>query len=72
MGRVADLEFSADEIANGSRAACWMRLRPGRSPAKRSTGRVPICGTSRPNIDGAVVGFEGLRPLLKRKESGSR
>jgi iron uptake system component EfeO len=41
--RVPNLDFSADEIANGSRG-----LRPARSPARRSTGRVPTCGTSRP------------------------
>ena len=47
QGRVADLS-SVRTRSPTDPAACWMRLRRARSPAKRSTGRVPTCGTSRP------------------------
>jgi iron uptake system component EfeO len=45
--RVPKLDFSADEIADGSRGLLD-EVATRRSPARKSIGRVLTCGTSRP------------------------
>ena len=41
-------DYTADQIANGSKACSTRSPRPARSPARRRSGRTPTCGTSRP------------------------
>jgi iron uptake system component EfeO len=66
QGRVADLEFSADEIANGSRGLLD-EVATGKVTGEEEYWSRTDLWDFQANIDGAVVGFEGLRPLLKQR-----
>ena len=71
QGRVADLEFSADEIANGSRGLLD-EVATGKITGEEEYWSRTDLWDFQANIDGAAVGFEGLRPLAEAKKSGSR
>jgi len=66
QGRVADLEFGADEIANGSRGLLDEGGK-GKSTGEEEYWSRTDLWDFQANIDGAVVGFEGLRPLLQKR-----
>jgi iron uptake system component EfeO len=66
QGRVADLEFSADEIANGSRGLLD-EVATGKVTGEEEYWSRTDLWDFQANIDGAAVGFEGLRPLLKQR-----
>ena len=66
QGRVADLEFSADEIANGSRGLLD-EVATGKITGEEEYWSRTDLWDFQANIDGAAVGFEGLRPLLKQR-----
>ena len=67
-GRVADLEFGADEIANGSRGLLD-EVATGKITGEEEHWSRTDLWDFQANIDGAKVGYEGLRPLLQAKES---
>ena len=64
--RVADLEFGADEIANGSRGLLD-EVATGKITGEEEYWSRTDLWDFQANIDGALVGFEGLRPLLKQR-----
>ena len=66
QGRVADLEFGADEIANGSRGLLD-EVATGKITGEEEYWSRTDLWDFQANIDGALVGFEGLRPLLKQR-----
>jgi iron uptake system component EfeO len=65
-GRVADLEFGADEIANGSRGLLD-EVATGKITGEEEYWSRTDLWDFQANIDGAKVGFEGLRPLLQKR-----
>ena len=67
----ADLDFSADEIANGSRGLLD-EVATGKVTGEEEYWSRTDLWDFQANIDGASVAFEGLRPLLQAKESGPR
>lgn len=66
QGRVADLEFGADEIANGSRGLLD-EVATGKITGEEEYWSRTDLWDFQANLDGAVVGFEGLRPLLQQR-----
>jgi iron uptake system component EfeO len=66
QGRVADLEFGADEIANGSRGLLD-EVATGKITGEEEYWSRTDLWDFQANIDGAKVGFEGLRPLLQQR-----
>ena len=65
--RVEDLTFTADEIANGSRGLLD-EVATGKVTGEEEYWSRTDLWDFQANIDGALVGFEGLRPLLKQKD----
>jgi iron uptake system component EfeO len=66
--RVEDLSFTADEIANGSRGLLD-EVATGKVTGEEEYWSRTDLWDFQANIDGALVAFEGLRPLLKEKDS---
>ena len=66
QGRVADLEFGADEIANGSRGLLD-EVATGKITGEEEYWSRTDLWDFQANLDGAVLGFEGLRPLLQQR-----
>ncbi len=66
--RVEDLTFTADEIANGSRGLLD-EVATGKVTGEEEYWSRTDLWDFQANIDGALVGFEGLRPLLKQKDA---
>jgi iron uptake system component EfeO len=66
QGRVADLAFGADEIANGSRGLLD-EVATGKITGEEEYWSGTDLWDFQANIDGALVGFEGLGPLLKQR-----
>ena len=64
--RDADLEFGADEIANGSRGLLD-EVATGKITGEEEYWSRTDLWDFQANLDGAVVGFEGLRPLLQQR-----
>jgi iron uptake system component EfeO len=64
--RVPKLTFSADEIANGSRGLLD-EVATGKITGEEEYWSRTDLWDFQANIEGAFVGFEGLRPLLKEK-----
>ena len=64
--RVPKLTFSADEIANGSRGLLD-EVATGKITGAEEYWSSTDLWDFQANIEGARVGFEGLRPLLKQK-----
>jgi iron uptake system component EfeO len=64
--RVPKLTFSADEIANGSRGLLD-EVATGKITGEEEYWSRTDLWDFQANIEGARVGFEGLRPLLKQK-----
>jgi iron uptake system component EfeO len=64
--RVAKLTFSADEIANGSRGLLD-EVATGKITGEEEYWSRTDLWDFQANIEGAFVGFDGLRPLLKQK-----
>jgi iron uptake system component EfeO len=64
--RVPELTFSADEIANGSRGLLD-EVATGKITGEEEYWSRTDLWDFQANIEGARVGFEGLRPLLKQK-----
>ena len=64
--RVPRLTFSADEIANGSRGLLD-EVATGKITGEEEYWSRTDLWDFQANIEGARVGFEGLRPLLKQK-----
>jgi iron uptake system component EfeO len=66
-GRVEDLTYTADEIANGSRGLLD-EVATGKVTGEEEYWSRTDLWDFQANIEGALVGFEGLRPLLKQKD----
>jgi iron uptake system component EfeO len=66
-GRVEDLTYTADEIANGSRGLLD-EVATGKVTGEEEYWSRTDLWDFQANIEGALVGFEGLRPLLKHKD----
>jgi iron uptake system component EfeO len=64
--RVQDLSYSADDIANGSRALLD-EVATGKVTGEEEYWSRTDLWDFQANIEGARVAFEGLRPLLKQK-----
>jgi iron uptake system component EfeO len=64
--RVPKLTFSADEIANGSRGLLD-EVATGKITGEEEYWSRTDLWDFQANIEGAFVGFDGLRPLLKQK-----
>jgi iron uptake system component EfeO len=64
--RVPELTFSADEIANGSRGLLD-EVATGKITGEEEYWSRTDLWDFQANIEGAFVGFDGLRPLLKQK-----
>jgi iron uptake system component EfeO len=64
--RVPNLDFSADEIANGSRGLLD-EVATGKITGEEEYWSGTDLWDFQANIDGAFVAFEGLRPLLKQR-----
>ena len=64
--RVPKLTFSADDIANGSRGLLD-EVATGKITGEEEYWSRTDLWDFQANIEGAFVGFEGLRPLLKQK-----
>jgi iron uptake system component EfeO len=64
--RVPKLDFSADEIANGSRGLLD-EVATGKITGEEEYWSRTDLWDFQANIEGAFVGFDGLRPLLKQK-----
>jgi iron uptake system component EfeO len=64
--RVPKLTFTADEIANGSRGLLD-EVATGKVTGEEEYWSRTDLWDFQANIDGARVGFEGLRPLLKQR-----
>jgi iron uptake system component EfeO len=64
--RVSELTFSADEIANGSRGLLD-EVATGKITGEEEYWSRTDLWDFQANIEGAFVGFDGLRPLLKQK-----
>jgi iron uptake system component EfeO len=64
--RVPKLTFSADEIANGSRGLLD-EVATGKITGEEEYWSRTDLWDFQANIDGALVAFEGLRPLLKQR-----
>ena len=64
--RVPNLDFSADEIANGSRGLLD-EVATGKITGEEEYWSRTDLWDFQANIDGALVAFEGLRPLLKQR-----
>ena len=64
--RVPKLDFSADEIANGSRGLLD-EVATGKITGEEEYWSRTDLWDFQANIDGAFVAFEGLRPLLKQR-----
>ena len=65
--RVEDLTYTADEIANGSRGLLD-EVATGKVTGEEEYWSRTDLWDFQANIEGALVGFEGLRPLLKQKD----
>jgi iron uptake system component EfeO len=65
--RVPKLDFSADEIANGSRGLLD-EVATGKITGEEEYWSGTDLWDFQANIDGAVVAFEGLRPLLQERD----
>jgi iron uptake system component EfeO len=65
--RVEDLTFTADEIANGSRGLLD-EVATGKVTGEEEYWSRTDLWDFQANIEGALVAFEGLRPLLKEKD----
>jgi iron uptake system component EfeO len=65
--RVEDLSYTADEIANGSRGLLD-EVATGKVTGEEEYWSRTDLWDFQANIEGALVGFEGLRPLLKQKD----
>jgi iron uptake system component EfeO len=65
--RVPELEFSADEIANGSRGLLD-EVATGKITGEEEYWSRTDLWDFQANVEGALVGFEGLRPLLKERD----
>ncbi len=66
--RVPKLDFSADEIANGSRGLLD-EVATGKVTGEEEYWSRTDLWDFQANIDGASVAFEGLRPLLQDRDS---
>jgi iron uptake system component EfeO len=64
--RVPNLDFSADEIGNGSRGLLD-EVATGKITGEEEYWSRTDLWDFQANIDGALVAFEGLRPLLKQR-----
>jgi iron uptake system component EfeO len=64
--RVPKLDFSADEIANGSRGLLD-EVATGKITGEEEYWSRTDLWDFQANVDGAAVAFEGLRPLLKER-----
>jgi iron uptake system component EfeO len=65
--RVPELEFTADQIANGSRGLLD-EVATGKITGEEEYWSRTDLWDFQANIEGARVAFEGLRPLLKQKD----
>jgi iron uptake system component EfeO len=65
--RVPRLDFSADEIANGSRGLLD-EVATGKVTGEEEYWSRTDLWDFQANIEGALVGFEGLRPLLRDRD----
>jgi iron uptake system component EfeO len=65
--RVPKLDFSADEIANGSRGLLD-EVATGKITGEEEYWSRTDLWDFQANIDGALVAFEGLRPLLRERD----
>jgi iron uptake system component EfeO len=65
--RVPKLDFSADEIANGSRGLLD-EVATGKITGEEEYWSRTDLWDFQANIEGASVAFEGLRPLLRQRD----
>jgi iron uptake system component EfeO len=65
--RVPKLDFSADEIANGSRGLLD-EVATGKITGEEEYWSRTDLWDFQANVEGASVAFEGLRPLLKERD----
>ena len=65
--KTRDLTFSADQIANGSRALLD-EVATGKVTGEEEYWSRTDLWDFQANVDGARVGFDGLRPLLQDKD----
>jgi iron uptake system component EfeO len=65
--RVQDLTYSADDIANGSRALLD-EVATGKVTGEEEYWSRTDLWDFQANIEGARIAFEGLRPLLQQKD----
>jgi len=65
--RVADMEFTIDQIANGSRGLLE-EVATGKVTGEEEYWSRTDLWDFQANVDGARVGYEGVRPLLETKD----
>ncbi len=65
--RIADLDFTIDQIANGSRGLLE-EVATGKVTGEEEYWSRTDLWDFQANVDGAKVGYEGVRPLLETKD----
>ncbi len=66
-GRIAELEFTVDQIANGSRGLLE-EVALGKITGEEEYWSRTDIWDFQANVDGAKVGYDGLRPILVEKD----
>ena len=69
-GRVQKLEYTADQIANGSRGLLE-EVATGKVTGEEEYWSRTDLWDFQANVDGARVAFEGLRPLVEQRTTSS-
>lgn len=66
-GRIQELEFTVDQIANGSRGLLE-EVATGKVTGEEEFWSRTDLWDFQANVDGARVGYEGVQPILERKD----
>lgn len=66
-GRIQDLEFTVDQIANGSRGLLE-EVATGKVTGEEEYWSRTDLWDFQANVDGAKVGYDGVRPLVEQKD----